>query len=512
MKRRALALALSLGCVLRPASARAQVPSPSAPPAAAAGAASEAGRAEAAKRFDRGLQLFNDGDSAGALAEFRRAYELLPNVVVLYNTGLVYAKMGRAVEATEALQRVLDNPGGLSAERLGIARKTHDEQAARIAEIAVLVSVGGAAVEVDGLETGKAPLAQPLRVTGGTHVISAVSPGFAPLSKEVTIAGGEKQSLQLDLVAMQGRMAHVAIKTHLPGARVFADDQAVGVTPLPASVPLGPGNHRIEMRRPGYTTARSDIALGDGATGEVTLEPEEDRAALAELAGTLALELPETEAVISVDGGTRGVYTTPLRLAPGPHRLLVERADFEPFGRDVSVETGRALSVRVILEPTPEYRAQFVSRAQSRRTWAYVSLVGGVVLIGGGVGLVAYDAGQRRQGRSALDALDAQSTRGSMEICDPGTLATTYDQLCAGPMNAANTKIANANTADAFGWSAIGVGGAAVVTGLVLLFTSDDPHAYDRPAPAGGAGALSPPTPTFFATRGGGGIGLTGAF
>src|SRR5580692_11515271 len=219
MTRRALALVTAVALSTLGASrvSQAQQPAPSATE-----------RAEAAERFDRGLRLFNAGDSSGALAEFKRAYELIPNLLVLYNIGLVYAQMGRAAEATEALDQVLASPGSLSAERLAIAKRTHDEQAARVADITVTTSVAGAAVEVDGLERGKTPLSGPLRVTSGSHVVGAIAPGYVPLRKEVTIASGEKQALQFDLVAMQGRLAHVVVKTHLPGADVFADDQLVG--------------------------------------------------------------------------------------------------------------------------------------------------------------------------------------------------------------------------------------------------------------------------------------------
>ena len=40
-------------------------------------------KAEAAKRFDRGLTLFDEGDNAGALAEFKQVYQTMPNPVVL---------------------------------------------------------------------------------------------------------------------------------------------------------------------------------------------------------------------------------------------------------------------------------------------------------------------------------------------------------------------------------------------------------------------------------------------
>src|SRR4051812_17464877 len=101
-----------------------------APPASAA-------KAEARDRFDRGLKLFNEGDNAGALAEFARAYELIANPLVLYNIGLVYAAMNRPAEATDALDRVLKDPASLSQERLTRAKQTRDEQAARVAELSI---------------------------------------------------------------------------------------------------------------------------------------------------------------------------------------------------------------------------------------------------------------------------------------------------------------------------------------------------------------------------------------
>src|SRR3569833_2568352 len=45
----------------------------------------DAAKAEARERFDRGLALFEKSKNAAALAEFKRAYELIPNAVVLNN-------------------------------------------------------------------------------------------------------------------------------------------------------------------------------------------------------------------------------------------------------------------------------------------------------------------------------------------------------------------------------------------------------------------------------------------
>jgi Flp pilus assembly protein TadD len=67
---------------------------------------------EAADRFDRGLRLFNEGDNAGALLEFKRAHELSGERSILINVGLVYAELGRPVDAVDALDRALAQPAG----------------------------------------------------------------------------------------------------------------------------------------------------------------------------------------------------------------------------------------------------------------------------------------------------------------------------------------------------------------------------------------------------------------
>jgi PEGA domain len=502
---RALLLALAAFCAagLAPRAASAQ----------SSDAAPEAQRTEAAERFDRGLRLFNRGDTAGALAEFRRAYSLIPNVLVLYNIGLVYAQMGRPVEASDALEQVLGTPGTLSPERLATARRTHDEQVAQTAEITVTANVDGATVEVDGVEAVKLPLARPLRVTSGNHVIGVIAAGFAPLRREVTIASREAQSLPFELIPMQGRLAHLEVKTHVPGADVYADGQRIGMTPLDASFPLSPGVHGIELRRPGYTTAHAEVTLGEGASGEVTLEPEEDATSLPSMGGLLALALDETEVVVTIDGHLRGVYSAPLRLTRGPHHLLAERGNFEPVENDLVIDSGHTTTLHLVLEPTPEYRAQFVSRAHSQRTWGVISAVAGVVVAAGGAGLVIYDASQRSDGNAALSALQAQSTLGSNAACDLGQDFAALTQRCTVPKQAATSKVDDANLRDDFGWPAIGVGAAAVVLGVVLLVTADDPHRYDRPE-ASGAAVLGPvrALPIFWSAPGGGGGSLVGTF
>jgi hypothetical protein len=504
--RRALALTLSalLAIPLVCASASAQpVPVPL--------VVSDAAKAEARDRFDRGLRLFNDGDNAGALAEFKRAYDLIPNPLVLYNIGLVCAAMGRPVEAVDALDKVLAAPGGVAPDRVERARQTREEQARRIAKITVVTNVP-AEIEIDNVVAGQAPMTAPIRVAGGLHVVGAVASGYAPFRKEITVAGGAAAEVKLDLVEMQGRVAHVTIKTHLPGADVVIDDQVVGKTPLPESLTVVPGLHKVELRRAGYVTDRQDLQLGDGASGEAMLEPQEDHGALGASAATLAIRPTEPDPVLTVDGKERGVARADgVRLAPGPHHLVIEQGGFLPVERDVTLDAGRITQLAIVFEPTPETRAAYQSRISTQRTWGLAVGGGGVVLTAGSLGFLVWNGQQRKQANSDLDAAENEiehPPKGS--ICDK-SMFTSQQAIatCNAPLNDAQSRIDEANTRDVFGWVGFGVGVTATVVGAALLVTNGSSHRFDRDRPVSKAFVL----PMGWGDgRHGGGFGLVGAF
>jgi hypothetical protein len=471
---------------------------------------SEAARREARERFDRGLKLFNEGDNAGALAEFKRAYELIPNSLVLYNIGLVYSAMGRPVEAVDALDKVLAGAGALSGERLARAKQTRDEQAQRVARLSVSANVP-ATIEIDNVEVGHTPLLAPLSVAGGVHVVGVAAGGYAPIHREITIAGGATAEVKLDLAELLARAAHVTVKTHLTGADVIIDDHSVGQTPLPESLTVVPGKHTIELRRAGYTSARQDIVLGDGASGEVTPEPEEDRTLLGTLGGTLTVESSESDPVVTIDGIPRGVYPAAgLRLPEGPHQLLFERGGFLPVERGVILDAGHSTLLRVVFDPTPETRAAYMSKTSSQRTWGLVAGIGGLALIGGSVGFLIWNGQQRKTAHDDFDAAEnevAHPTLGS--VCATQTQSGDATACNAQVLNA-QSHINDANTRDVFGWVGVGMGAGATVLGLLLLVTNGGSQRYD----GDGAGQRARPfvLPVGWGSPRGGGAGLLGAF
>jgi hypothetical protein len=477
-----------------------------APAARAQGAAPPdapaSGRAEARERFDRGLKLFEEGDNAGALAEFKRAYELVPNPQVLFNIGLVYAAMNRPVEATLALGKLLAAPGGLAADRLARARALHAEQEQRVGLLRITTNVP-AAIDVDGVDTGKTPLGEPLRVAGGTHLVGVAAPGHLPARKEVTVAGGATAEIAFELTATETKLARVELRTRLPGVDVYVDGEVMGRTPILSAMSVAAGRHTVELRRRGYVTGRRELELREGATAEVALDLVEDVAASAADRGRLVVAASEPEAEVTVDGLPRGLLRAPLSLPVGPHRLRVERGGFEPLERDIDLPAGSDTTIRVTLRPTPETRATFVESARSRRVWGWVTLLGGAALAAGGGVLGVVASGDVTRARKETDALEASRKPMGGGACDPAA-----GKDCSVQIDAAYDRLNQAKLRRTVGLVGAGVGVAALLVGGVLLLGGEASDKYDR----GSTGEAFALRPFGLIGPGGGGLGLGARF
>jgi hypothetical protein len=461
---------------------------------------------EAKQRFERGIDLFRQGDYGGALGEFRRAYELSPYSVVLYNLGLTYAALGRPVEAADAMKGVLDEPGSLSGERLAKAREVMDEQSARIASLSISANVDGARIEVDGVERGTTPLAKPIRVKSGPHRITLIKSGYAPSRHEIDAPSGKVTSLEAELEPTEVRLGHLEVHTKLPGATVLVDGEPVGVTPLPGEVTLLPGSHRVELTRSGYRSAATTLTIGAGAKADVTLEPEPDQAAIDALGAELELQVSEDQAILTVDGAARPAGKR-IAMAPGPHVLRVERDGFYPVERTVDLAEGRTETLVVTLEPTAETLAAHVSEARTFQVLGWIGVLGGAAVAGGAVSFLVVNQGAKDDARAEIEARNREFEPGGR--CDDASLVT--DQEYCGEQTAAAQQddFDSAKARDIIGFIGLGVGAAAVTTGVVLLLVGDDPDKYDRDVDEE---LVSRAVPMVRLGPHGGFVGMSGAF
>jgi len=447
---------------------------------AAATPVDSAVKADARERFDRGLSLFEKGENAAALAEFKRAFELIPNPIVLYNMGLVYAAMSRPVDAVDALDRFFAAAGDkASPEQKRQGGKVRAEQASRIARL-VVVTNRPSTVEIDGVEAGHAPMAQPLAVPSGAHTITAIAPGFQPSRREVTLAGQVTETIALTLVPTETGAAHLTVTTFVPGAEVWINDKNVGMTPLPATIAVSPGDVRVEVRRAGYRPSAKAMHLDEGATARVELALEEDPAAnVTKRRLGIAVSDPGSSE-LSIDGSPRTFSPEGVPLIPGPHVVRVDRVGFERYERIVQVDATRDTSIAVELSPTFETAARVREATHTRGIIGW-SLVGAGVAVT--VGAVVFAAVTRHDVANAQAALDKQvalekmvTVNGEMNICyigtDPNMLPAYYASMgCAATKSGLQDDVDSAKLKRSLAYAGAGVGVLAAGVGTYLLVT-----------------------------------------
>jgi tetratricopeptide (TPR) repeat protein len=422
---------------------------------------------EAAERTREGVRHADRQEFESALANFQRAYELSHNPVLLLNVASMYEALNRPAEATEAFDRALADKSALPPDKLAHLIAERDEQAARTGQLNIVCNVA-AEIEIDNLARGNAPLASPIRVSAGTHVVGGIARGYAPFRIEVSVAPKTLSDVNLTLIPMAAVAAHLWVKTHLPEAELTIDGKRVGRTPLPKSLAVVPGDHQVELTRPGYVT------------GELTLEPKIDRSTFPSEWGSLALTFSEPQATVTIDGsGARGDLSL-LELPRGTHHLQLERPGFLAIERDVTIEPHQTTHVRVEFDANSDTRAAYASSVSARRTWGTVLTIAGGAVAGFSGGYLIYNQGQKSDAERAYNALVAQTVPGG--TCDFSVVSGNPLQNCKDGLSKGKSRLDDLKTRQTLSYVGIGVGAASLGVGLTLLFTAGDPHRYDHAA------------------------------
>ena len=160
---------------------------------------------EARKHYDRAVELVDDGQLAEAIIEFRRSYDLTKpfRPTTSAKSTSRWPSPSRRLPPTRVTWLVAGrtSPRARRAE----VEKEVARQKARIATLEIHVLPDGAVVRVDGNEIGKSPMAQPLSVGIGEHVVSATAEGHEPAEVKVTVAGEDRRTVELTLTAIPRR-------------------------------------------------------------------------------------------------------------------------------------------------------------------------------------------------------------------------------------------------------------------------------------------------------------------
>jgi hypothetical protein len=154
---------------------------------------------DAGRHFQRGVELYNDGDFRGALVEFKRAYALLPRATVLYDIGETEYQLQDYAKALSTLRRFLAETGPNALHRAEV-EATVETLRGRVGRLALNTDAAGCEVSVDDQPAGLTPLPAPVAVSVGPRKLSVACAGQATVVRMLEIAGGETTRVDLNLL------------------------------------------------------------------------------------------------------------------------------------------------------------------------------------------------------------------------------------------------------------------------------------------------------------------------
>jgi hypothetical protein len=164
----------------------------------AASAEDEAHSATARELFEKGVEAFRKGRWDQCRALFLAAWSIKPHRQIAGNLASCEVRLGLYRDAAEHLSFVAQAGGAPGGSALTSEQERLLAQAmAKVGTIAV-VAPAGAIVLVDGKPAGQAPLAGPIFVEPGSHVLEARSERGANARSEIVVGAGEKREVKLN--------------------------------------------------------------------------------------------------------------------------------------------------------------------------------------------------------------------------------------------------------------------------------------------------------------------------
>lgn len=210
-----------------------------------------------------GVKLAESGNCAEALDKLARAEKIFHAPTTLARLGECQVQLGKVVEGTENLNRVVREQLAPNAPQAFVAaqeraKKLLPEAKAKIAKLKIAVAAPGDAeltVKVDGEPVPLANLNTNRPMDPGEHLVEASAPGYLPASAKVRLAEGGVDSVALTLEPDPNAPKRTA------QAPAVAPPPQEPQTPAPADTAPPAEDQPSKSKVPAF------IALGVGAVG-----------------------------------------------------------------------------------------------------------------------------------------------------------------------------------------------------------------------------------------------------
>jgi tetratricopeptide (TPR) repeat protein len=244
--------------------------------------------AVARSRFQEGTEHYSKGEYESARRAFLQAYALRKDPSVLLKLGQSCLQAGHPAEAATYLSRYLSDSTTLGDSERAEAETALAAARSKIGRIRV-TAPAGSEVAVDGERVGNAPLAQPVDIEPGAHVLAVRLPDGTTDSRPVNVTIGEQTAESFgSSPEITPRSPKVAATPVMP---VLTADTTTG--------------HDAHRSRSLVTTAPIWIGAGVGVAGFAMA------IAFGVLRGEAYTTTNDTTALIGQNGGTPNICNAP---------------------------------------------------------------------------------------------------------------------------------------------------------------------------------------------------------
>ncbi len=272
------------------------------------------------------------------------------------------------LEASAEGYQTLQQPVTIESGQQRVVSLQLQEDTRSAGRILVDASVGDATVTIDGEDRGHPPVVIE-DAAAGTHTIMIVAQGYEDFRTTCRTAPGRNCEINAQL---QSRGTPVRVEAaDVRGAQLYIDGELMGPIPYEGNVPAG--EHRLEVRAPGYQTHVEQVNLQVSSTprsfsvamveeGDMTEEERAERAEALQRARTgaathAAAPLPADLATLDVSAGWP--YLAELRLGVGIFDWIGAGFSMRTFGRVFEFEGRTNLGIRPVEQISLGVQARF---------------------------------------------------------------------------------------------------------------------------------------------------------
>jgi hypothetical protein len=222
---------------------------------------------DAGKHFQRGVDLYSDGDFRGALVEFKKAYSLWPRANVLYDIAQTEYQLLDYAAALRTMERYLSETGANAPHRQEVEASV-EVLRQRVGRI-LLTTESACDVTVDDQPAGTSPLDAPVLVSVGSRKLTVSCSGQRTVSRRVDVVAGETARVEVyppppPIGAVRAGMTGTpAERRHASAQKSFVTGWIVSGVLVAATIAMGTATlveqSQLSAMRDRYPLSKSDL-------------------------------------------------------------------------------------------------------------------------------------------------------------------------------------------------------------------------------------------------------------